>query len=299
MLVDIKKSIILIFLAVLACLMLFNNAQGSNKLTITPIGPPIQDANNTYQNITISFNIDADWTMSFIALDNALKNTTYPDKSINLSKIRIIDKNTDTEYLPEVGKSIIIKTGTQQGRQNENFQIKILNSKNMYPGTYILPIQFNVDSSKKYLTETFIANFNEPVNQSINIIPSSTTQTVQQSKLLAKNNLIKVTLPTKIFIQSNSNWKLYMKTNSDHKLIKPEFKVLSFSEKVSSNYTSGFYEVKENDMLIAQGASTINESTNALDTQSIDLDFIFLTDENKIIPSNYYPYYLEYRLVED
>ena len=299
MFINTKKSIILILLAALACLITFNKAQASNKLTITPVGPPIQDANNTYQNITVSFNINANWTMSFIALDSSLKNTNYPDKSINLNKIRIIDKNTDKEYLPEPGKSIIIKTGTHQGRQNENFQIKILNSKNMYPGTYILPIQFNVDSSKKYLTETFIANFNEPISQSVKIIPSSTNHTVEQGMLLSKNNLIKIAQPVKILIQSNSDWKLYMKTTSKHKLIKPNFKILNLSEKVSSNYASSFYEVKEIDMLIAQGTSTVNETTNLLDSVVIDIDFNFLTSESKILPANYYPYYIEYRLMEN
>jgi hypothetical protein len=281
-----KSSLkILIFFIVLV---FSTNISFAYNLQIQRFSTPIKIPNKISQPINITFTTNGNWKLFAEPLDNQIRNIDNPNYTLPITRLEL----TQIGGMPlshfDMGKSYEIKNGVSAGMQNINLALNVLNFDADYPGNYLTDIKFTlIDNDSMISEEIYTFRFEQEPIVSVDFSNRNINLKFEKDKILQKNSSQNLSYPFSVYISSNKDWKLFLRSNqSNDKNLRYFVKTLNGGDNSIEYIQSNEYiAMNQNQILIAKGKSTINQNTNSLDKKIINIDYLVKGPEDRFIPS--------------
>ena len=290
------KHLLIIFFLFVAFL---SPAYAAPELGVVTQGSSSQVNNTIVQNIIVNLKTDAAWKLSIVSLDNSLINLSQPNQSIPINNVYILDNNLANTYYFEPNKTIQIDSGDSVGTFNQKYALRVSSADAAYAGVYSGTFKFTLTSGSDVATYIYNLSFNQPEIKRVNIIPDSLYIKVLPYDAMKKGYNYTTNSPTKILIQSNTNWKLVLKNDAKENSLNCQFKVSSLSGKSKINYGNDFTDLPTQNLIIAEGEPTISSDGKTLDTEVIQVKYLFKSPEGEIQPSDNYNFNVNYDIISE
>jgi len=253
--------------------------------------------NNTItQNILLNIKADTDWVLTIVPLDSSLKNQSRADKEISVNDIYILDNKLSNIYYFEQNKTVQIDSGIA-GTYNKKYALKIESRNPAYAGIYAGAFKFTLISGNETATYIYNLSFNNPEIKKITILPDSLHINISPSDAMKKRFNHTTNSPTKIVIESNTDWQLVLKNEAKENPLKCKFKVSAVSGKSKILYGTDYTDLPNKDIIVVQGQATISEDKKILDSEVIQIKYLFISPDNDIQDADSYLFNVNYDLI--
>lgn len=290
-------KIIILFMALLS-FTAENTSYASSFLKVTSIGPAIKSGGTTVQNITLNFKENSpDWKILVTALDDSLKNSFNPSKKLSLDNLVIENFNGDHITVNEPNKPYTVGIGTEVGEISKNLVLRYKNNDADYPGTYTGYFQFNIVSSSGTSVNTYNFSIEQPVNQKIYTTNNTINMKIKSENALKKGFKQELDIPSRLYISSNSDWKLILKSNKNiNELLDLKFKILSCPSDIKKYFDAEYSNIPSDEFVLMEGGPTIDPTGKILETKAIEINYQINTKENEILPSGDFRFDADYTI---
>jgi len=294
----------LLYIFIIGIFSLSAKAQ-AGTLKIERFSMPIKFANKISQPINLSFAAEGSWRLLVEPLDCQIRNQDNPNYSIPITRMELAESGGAPIANFDSGKIIEIKSGglnsinAINGINNINLALNIKSCDCDRPGNYIADVKFTlIGQNVSPAEDIYSLRYKQDEIASIVFSNRITNLSVDKSKILKKGSTQNLTTPLGLYISSNKNWKLYIRKASASKDTTLSYfvKVLGGEQSVNCNMTNEYIPLKENQILLASGKATINDSMNCLDKKLINIDYQIKGPEDKFISSGSRSEEFEYRL---
>lgn len=289
------NCIILLFLVSV----FYNSAYAAPEINVITQGPSFCVNGAIVQNIILSFKTDSAWKLSVLSLDNSLKNLNQPTRQIPINNVFITDNSLSETYYFEPNKTIQFDSEQNSGIFNNKYALRITSADASYAGVYSGTFKFTLTSGSEAATYIYNFTFDKPEVKKITILPESLYIKVLPYDAMKKGYSFSTNSPTKILIQSNTNWKLILKNETQENSLNCKFKVTSLSGKSKIGYGFEYTDLPQKSLIIAEGEPTVSSDGKALDTEVIHVDYFFKTLEDEVQPSDNYSFNVNYNLMSE
>ncbi|OLA94431.1 MAG: hypothetical protein BHW64_03870 [Candidatus Melainabacteria bacterium LEY3_CP_29_8] len=284
-------------------IILNSNLVFADNLHFEKISQSQKFGNKIMQQVNLSFYSNSPWKLYAQVLDLNIQNQTNPNYFIPLSRFEI----SNLGQLPfsnfENSKQIEIKNSdTNVGMNNLNFNFAINTQDIDRPGFYTCDIKFTLVDNNQNIIAQNIYNYNFEIDEIAKIEFSNPliNLPIDKDKILQKNTQQNLKMPLTIYVTSNKDWKLYVKrkTNDidDNLKITPYIKIISAANSINPNLSTNFTILNNDEVLVASGKATFNDSIRKLDKQFINLDYLIKGPKDTFLKSGSKLEEFEYRL---
>ncbi len=284
---------------ILAIVLLFPTAGHSETLKVEKFSNPVKFANKISQPINLSFTTTGHWKLRVEPLDYAVRNQDDPNYSIPISRLEITELGGTPISNFESGKVIDIKTGNTNGVNNLNLSLNLKTCDSDRPGVYLADFKFTlVGGNTVEAEDIYSLRFKQDEIASITFSNKVVNLSIDKDKILRKGSSQNLSVPVSLYVSSNKNWKLFIRKSSVSKDAKLTYfvKVLGGDSSVICNLTNEYMNLSENQILLASGKATVNDSLNCLDKKIINIDYLVKGPDDHFIPAGSRSEEFEYRL---
>ena len=285
--------------------LIFNLLLNSNialalpTIKVSSLGPVIKSGNTTIQNISLNFNTESNWQILVVPLENCLKNSYQQEKNIPLDRLSIENNNGQQLNSLEPNKPVIFDSGNETGNINKNYILRCKNSDADYPGIYTGSLQFILVTNSPTEQDIYPVSIEQYPEQKIMADSNTVNLNIKPNNILKKGFVQELELPTRLYVRSNTEWKLILKNYNNNDLINVKFKVLSVPENCRTHYSSDYFEATNSSLVIAKGAPTFTASGKDLETKIIEINYQIKTKTGKILPAGPFQFDFDFSLIPD
>ncbi len=272
----------------------------ANNLKIEKFATPIKIPNKISQPINLSFATDGNWKLLAEPLDNQIRNIDNPNYTLPITRLEVAEMGGAPISHFDIGKSYEIRNGNSLGVNNMNLALNVVNFDCDYPGNYITDIKFTLMNNNSVVAEEiYTFRFMQDTISSIDFSQRIVNLSIDKNKILQRNSAQNLANPLGLYICSNKNWKLYMRStsNNNDKSLKYFVKVLGGTDStLTYNQTNEYIPLQNTPIFLASGKSTINQMANTLEKKLLNIDYMVKGPEDNFIPAGSRSEEFEYRL---
>jgi len=283
------KTLYKLLILFIAMLFSTNMTWASSNLEIQKFSTPIKIPNKISQPINVTFATDGNWKLFAEPLDNQIRNIDNPNYTLPITRLEVSQIGGAPLSHFEMGKSYEIKNGISSGMQNLNLALNVLNFDADYPGSYITDIKFTLMNNDSVVSEEiYTLRFNQETISSVDFSNRNINLKLEKEKILKKNSSQNLETPFSVYVESNKDWKLFLKgvPTDNTKNLKYFVKTINSSDNsVECINTTEYIPMSQTQILIAKGKSTINQATNSLDKKIVNIDYLVKGPEDSFIPA--------------
>ncbi len=292
-----------IILVLIINIILSSNLVFANNLHFEKVSQSQKFGNKIMQQVNLSFYSNSPWKLYAQVLDWNIQNQTDPNYFIPLSRFEISNLGQMPFSNFENSKQVEIKSSENSlGMNNLNFNFAINTQDIDRPGFYCCDIKFTLVDNNQNIIAQNIYNYNFEIDEiaKIEFSNSLVNLKVDKENILQKNTQQNLKMPLTLYITSNKDWKLYVKRNTNdinaNLKITPYIKIISANKTINQNLSTNFTILNSDEVLVASGKATFNNSIKKLDKQFINLDYLIKGPKDTFLKSGSKLEEFEYRL---
>ncbi|EKE03775.1 MAG: hypothetical protein ACD_20C00152G0002 [uncultured bacterium] len=291
------KIIFLIIGLIFNLLLNSNIAYAMPNIKVSSLGSVIKSGNTTIQNISLNFITDSSWQILVSPVDACLRNSYYPAKNVSLERL-LIENNRGVQLnLPKLNKPVILDSGTETGSINRQYILRYKNSDADYPGLYTGSLQFTLISGSGTEMDIYSLSIEQPVEQKIIAESNIVNLDIKSTNILKKGFMQESELPTKLYVRSNTEWKLVLKKNNYNDFINLKFKVLSVPDNCRTQYNSDYFDLPNGNFVIMEGNPTLDASGKGVEAKMLEINYQIKTKDGQILPAGPFQFDAYYTLM--
>ena len=238
-------------------------------------------------SVTLQINTDNNWQLYVLLPDNTFRKYDNSSKQIKLSPVILRDCLNSKEFVLEPGKPVQINSSNSKGSFIEEFSLRLDNNECYIPGVYLSNLEFMLVTPSGTVNSINTIAFKVPEILRIKIPDNQIIIDVPTGNVLKEGYINQSIYNSKVYIQSNTPWKLIVDAQNCKQTDNFALKVISASDAVT-NLTNSTYINPDKKTVIAEGPPTFTTDGHELDSKEVTINYAFITDANKIQHSGNY-----------
>lgn len=272
----------------------------ADTLKVEKFSTPIKIANKISQPVNISFATSGKWKLFVESMDSQIHNQENPGYSIPITRLELAELGGRVISNFDTGKVLEATSGIIGGVNSVNIALNSIIFDSDRAGDYIADLKFTLKNLDNNTTTEEFYNFRFTQDEiaKIDFTNKVVNLKLDKDKILQKNSSQNLLTPVGLYVSSNKDWKLYIRSLADNKdkNLRYFMKVLGGDPSINYNLTSDYIPITENTIFIASGKATTNNTLNYLDKKLINIDYMVKGPEDKFIKAGSKSTEFEYRL---